>query len=585
MDGVFQHGQCVRCQDVPGFTLDKEHGGCEPICGDGMRLGRERCDDGNRKPGDGCNQICQVESGYICLKNEDQLNDTCYLRPKATFEISPADPYNILVKFDHEMQEDHLCSQFSLRSNGADRAALDLNVTVTQVANKECVIHIEYPITLLGDVIYLRINNTNMMVDNNSFPIDPSNNDFIATFEGYIISGEHKHQFAKLTILVSKAFKWLVAIILVWSLPLFRYNSGYLIWNLVDFLQRLCILTMIQTRLPFNLQEFLNSINFIVFDIDHGYELPWLHLKFFSNAWPLLIFIVGVEILNLIFAIMANLCGMHADIRTKFRWTIRLRLYSICTFPVALVVFDCLNPAHIYADILSACLAGGTAFLYILFSLKILRDLSIAFDPFSSKISKQIDLAYKYYEFLNEVNFKNLVARLYPLMVVQTRVFEAVIVCYVGIFSSRMQVVLLMGIESVMLAMNSSLDVLSDKSVKRLTMLQQIVMIAILACIGIIGESKEGVLNIQIAWGIEIAVAVMVLILFAVNMKRLLIRSALNIRLSVDKMINQWKDSFNNTEGQSLKQNEKKPVSDEGKKVQSADQSHFKISEEDEEAQ
>lgn len=38
---------------------------CVPLCGDGLVVG-EACDDGGRVPGDGCDELCQVEPGYSC---------------------------------------------------------------------------------------------------------------------------------------------------------------------------------------------------------------------------------------------------------------------------------------------------------------------------------------------------------------------------------------------------------------------------------------------------------------------------------------------------------------------------------------
>ena len=39
---------------------------CTTLCGDGMRRGLERCDDGNIDDGDGCSSNCSVEESYAC---------------------------------------------------------------------------------------------------------------------------------------------------------------------------------------------------------------------------------------------------------------------------------------------------------------------------------------------------------------------------------------------------------------------------------------------------------------------------------------------------------------------------------------
>ncbi|XDD47053.1 myxococcus cysteine-rich repeat containing protein [Leptospira sp. WS39.C2] len=36
------------------------------ICGNGVKLSYEACDDGNLTNGDGCNNSCRIESGYSC---------------------------------------------------------------------------------------------------------------------------------------------------------------------------------------------------------------------------------------------------------------------------------------------------------------------------------------------------------------------------------------------------------------------------------------------------------------------------------------------------------------------------------------
>jgi cysteine-rich repeat protein/parallel beta-helix repeat protein len=51
---------------------------CEPVCGDGIQLGDEQCDDGNRENGDGCSSQCRSESTNICgdgFKSGDEQCD------------------------------------------------------------------------------------------------------------------------------------------------------------------------------------------------------------------------------------------------------------------------------------------------------------------------------------------------------------------------------------------------------------------------------------------------------------------------------------------------------------------------------
>jgi fibro-slime domain-containing protein len=50
------------CRDAGGGPTRA----CDSVCGDGMIVGDEACDDGNRVDGDGCSSACVVEEGFIC---------------------------------------------------------------------------------------------------------------------------------------------------------------------------------------------------------------------------------------------------------------------------------------------------------------------------------------------------------------------------------------------------------------------------------------------------------------------------------------------------------------------------------------
>ena len=46
---------------------DAAVGSCEAVCGDGIHVEGEECDDKNTKSGDGCSADCKLEPGYACL--------------------------------------------------------------------------------------------------------------------------------------------------------------------------------------------------------------------------------------------------------------------------------------------------------------------------------------------------------------------------------------------------------------------------------------------------------------------------------------------------------------------------------------
>jgi cysteine-rich repeat protein len=60
-----RNGVCLPCDQFPGYYNDHEV--CSEICGDGLNLGINECDDGNKIDGDGCSSICQIEPGWKCV--------------------------------------------------------------------------------------------------------------------------------------------------------------------------------------------------------------------------------------------------------------------------------------------------------------------------------------------------------------------------------------------------------------------------------------------------------------------------------------------------------------------------------------
>lgn len=58
-----EEGTCVSC--ITGYDGNL----CRPVCGDGLKVAEEVCDDGNDLFGDGCSENCLEESGFNCDNN------------------------------------------------------------------------------------------------------------------------------------------------------------------------------------------------------------------------------------------------------------------------------------------------------------------------------------------------------------------------------------------------------------------------------------------------------------------------------------------------------------------------------------
>jgi cysteine-rich repeat protein len=75
----------------PGIACD-DNGVCGPVCGDGLQLEGEGCDDGNAIGDDGCSPTCRSEPGFVCIvagvpcrpdRDDDGVPDTEDVCPDA----------------------------------------------------------------------------------------------------------------------------------------------------------------------------------------------------------------------------------------------------------------------------------------------------------------------------------------------------------------------------------------------------------------------------------------------------------------------------------------------------------------------
>lgn len=67
-------GCSETCTIEPGWRCSTS--GCTEICGDGLVVGNEACDDGARQSGDGCSSACKIEPYYMCSGEPSDCSST-----------------------------------------------------------------------------------------------------------------------------------------------------------------------------------------------------------------------------------------------------------------------------------------------------------------------------------------------------------------------------------------------------------------------------------------------------------------------------------------------------------------------------
>eukprot|EP00742_Colponemidia_sp_Colp-10_P001542 GILJ01001654.1.p1 GENE.GILJ01001654.1~~GILJ01001654.1.p1 ORF type:complete len:2297 (+),score=271.16 GILJ01001654.1:26-6916(+) len=86
-------GCTPTCMLEPGFVCSFDsavnHSVCMTQCGDGLKAGAEGCDDKNVNSGDGCSSTCALEAGFICTGGSPYNKDVCTPCARGMFNVDP----------------------------------------------------------------------------------------------------------------------------------------------------------------------------------------------------------------------------------------------------------------------------------------------------------------------------------------------------------------------------------------------------------------------------------------------------------------------------------------------------------------
>ena len=70
VDGIIDlfdgDGCSDRCETEAGYSCEGEPSTCGSVCGDGLVIANEECDDGGTQSSDGCSSTCAIELGAVC---------------------------------------------------------------------------------------------------------------------------------------------------------------------------------------------------------------------------------------------------------------------------------------------------------------------------------------------------------------------------------------------------------------------------------------------------------------------------------------------------------------------------------------
>ena len=160
------------CSDVclveSGFSCNTMASGmslCIPICGDGrfFGVGGEQCDDGNTSPGDGCDANCKIESGWWCIEGSTTSPNKCYCSP-------------LHVNYQDTFTNNYMTMTFKFSKNLVSKVAYSSPSAFCQVlfsANTYSSFGSNSTCQLIGDTLVINLDNGNTIIGGDILEINP----------------------------------------------------------------------------------------------------------------------------------------------------------------------------------------------------------------------------------------------------------------------------------------------------------------------------------------------------------------------------------------------------------------------------
>ncbi|CAD8151416.1 unnamed protein product [Paramecium pentaurelia] len=269
---------CQMCDQNLGYKISDSQ--CVPICGDGIKVDQEECDDGNLIIGDGCDQMCKIESGFNC---GSQCQKAIY--PNIIFEINKSDK-----KFDKQrivrIKTDSLVSIsgsinsiFTFKINNCDDYDLTY-IDLTQYSDKFTYLFLELTLIfkqsvpdpeLVCQIIY---QNAVLNQDGNTF----GEKNYMIKLKEYqqpSISTEEA------TDGLMKLSKYILYLLFGFAIIAFLFGGLNIFWNLLDALQLVSYLQFFNVEYPYNLNSYFTIFGFAQFDFLKNY----LNLETFISEY------------------------------------------------------------------------------------------------------------------------------------------------------------------------------------------------------------------------------------------------------------------------------------------------------------
>ncbi|CAK66884.1 unnamed protein product (macronuclear) [Paramecium tetraurelia] len=338
---------CVMCNQEQGYQVQGDQ--CVNICGDGIKVKNEQCDDGNVDNNDGCNHSCQVEDGYQCQTLCEKI-----LYPSILFELNPQDvKYNsqrtVRIKTDQLVSiSGSINSIMKFKINNLNQYDITF-VDLTQYSDQYSHLFLELNIQLQS------------VVSNPQLICQIINQDAIKNQQGN--SFEHKNYVTSLlefqtpsnstesaTDGLIKLSRYILYLLLGFAILAFLFGGLNIFWNLLDVLQLVSYLQFLNVEYPYNVKNYFTIFGFAQFDFLKQYidleqyisqyvNTPDADPKFRNEGYSTVFYVNIITVLTVFITTLVTFiaCRMLFSTLTKISHSfiyapIDSQEQSVCTF-------------------------------------------------------------------------------------------------------------------------------------------------------------------------------------------------------------------------------------------------------------
>ncbi|CAD8052108.1 unnamed protein product [Paramecium sonneborni] len=304
--------KCLICnQDQGFFQIDNQ---CFSICGDGIKTFQEFCDDGNQLNGDGCDQNCNIEVGYVCNTQCQQINYLQILLKEYQFHTIYDSKRIIQLKFNQDVKITTNSSITNLIQVISTTA--NLNMTLISISDNSEVkndyintaldLNIQLESSALSPTLKVIIQNYTYITNQQGCSFQ-FNNATIQLIE-YIQQDKFVIQNTQNLTQISSYFLYILLGLVILA---FVFGGLDIFWNLLDTLQFICYLKYFNITYPYNLQYYFTIFGFAEFDFIKSYfdfeylitqyvDTPQADPKFYQEGYST-VFLVNIISVIIVF--------------------------------------------------------------------------------------------------------------------------------------------------------------------------------------------------------------------------------------------------------------------------------------------